>query len=488
MTASREEEDALDATGLAEAVHRGHLTPREAVESAIERVESLDPQLNAVIQPSFERALEEASSPALPDGPFRGVPLLLKDLWPTSAGEPLHMGVRALRDADYHHPTDSNLTIAYRRAGFVIIGRTNTPELGLVATTEPLVYGPTRNPWDPARGPGGSSGGAAAAVASGMVPVANASDGGGSIRIPAALCGLVGLKPSRGRVSMGPLRDEWGLSVQHVVCRSVRDAAGVLDATAHPFPGDGVIAPRPRRPLAHEVGADPGRLRIGVWFDNPTSVTHPQCRRAAEVAAEALESLGHEVAEAHPPALDQLPELASVFQLVWAVNCRSSLDVVEGLLGRPVTEADVEPGTWLLARLADGRSAFELARAQARQTRLRRAVAQWWASGWDLLLSPTTAEPAPRIGELVATEDDPARGLTGSVPYSAYTSVFNMTGQPAISLPVHRTDESLPVGAQLVADYGREDLIVQVASQLEEACAWSTRIPPVHASRSVSRS
>ena len=233
----------FDAVGLADLIRHGDLSPVEAVQATINRIEALDGELNAVIHRQFDKALDLATSPDLPDGPFRGVPMLIKDLWSEEAGQPHHCGVQALRDAKLTSTIDSNLVKRYREAGFISVGRTNTPELGLVATTEPLAYGPSRNPWNTDYGTGGSSGGSAAAVASGMVPAANASDGGGSIRIPAAMCGLVGLKPSRGRISMGPVKEEWGVSVQHVVCHTMRDCAGILDATAIPFLGDGVVAP-----------------------------------------------------------------------------------------------------------------------------------------------------------------------------------------------------------------------------------------------------
>jgi amidase len=470
----------MDATAVAAAIRAGELAPVEAVEAAIRRIEALDPQVNAVIHRRFERAREEAASPALPDGPFRGVPLLLKDLWPTSAGDPLHMGVRALVEAGYRHPSDSNIVVAYRRAGFVIVGRTNTPELGLVATTEPLVYGPTRNPWDTGRGVGGSSGGSAAAVAAGMVPVANASDGGGSIRIPAAMCGLVGLKPSRGRVSMGPMQDEWGLSVQHVVCHTVRDCAAVLDATDRPFPGDGVIAPKPVASWSGVVGSDPGPLRIGLMARSPSVATHPDCERTAREAARILEGLGHRVEEAWPAVLDRTAELGTTFTKLWAASARAALVTVGRLIGRELGEADVEPGTWALAAMGDGVGAAELLVAQADLTAVRRELAAWWDAGFDLLLTPTTAAPQPRIGELVPTPDDPTRGLFGSLPYATFTSIFNTSGQPAVSLPVGRGDDGLPLGAQLVAAYGREDLLLAVAAQLEAELRWADRRAPLH--------
>ena len=256
----------LDATGQAQLVRNGEVSPREVVEAAIERVEALNGELNAVIHPLFEKALE--SEPA--DGPFRGVPMVIKDLVCTTAGDPHHEGMRFLRDLGWRADQDSWLAGRFRDAGFVFIGRTSTPELGILPTTEPEAYGPCRNPWDTSRSPGGSSGGSGAAVASGMVPIAHASDGGGSIRIPASACGLVGLKPSRGRVSMAPLGDfASGLAIEHVVSRSVRDAAALLEWVADPPPGEPYVAPARTRAYPEEVGADPGRLRIGLMTQAP---------------------------------------------------------------------------------------------------------------------------------------------------------------------------------------------------------------------------
>lgn len=470
----------LDAVAQAELVRSAAASPLELVDAAIDRIERVDPRVNAVIHRRFERAREEAAAPDLPDGPFRGVPFLLKDLWPTSAGDPFHMGIKAFKEAGYVHPEDANLTRRYREAGFVIVGRTNTPELGLVATTEPLAYGPTHNPWDPARGPGGSSGGSAAAVASGMVPCANASDGGGSIRIPAAMCGLVGLKPSRGRGSMGPLRDEWGVSVQHVVAHSVRDTAAVLDATWRPFPGDGVIAPAPARPWAEEVGAE-GRLRIGLLDHAPGGVpTDPECAAAARRGADLAAALGHEVEEAHPAALDRMAEHGPLVTTMWAVGAKASLLSLAPLLGRELTAEDVEPGTWALAEWGDRATAVELAVTQAKMATVRRELAAWWED-YDLLITPTTAAPPPLLGQLVGTDDDPLRGLVGSTPYATFTAVFNQSGQPAVSLPLCRTGDGLPVGTQFVAAYGREDLLIRIAAQMEAEVGWAEERAPIHA-------
>jgi len=469
-----------DAVGLADHIRSGDLSPVEVVQATIDRIERLDGDLNAVIHRHFEDALALAASPDLPDGPFRGVPMLLKDLWAEEAGRPHHAGIQALKDADHHSTIDSNMVTRYKEAGFVIVGRTNTPELGLVATTESLAYGPCRNPWNTGYGTGGSSGGAAAAVASGMLPAANASDGGGSIRIPAAMCGLVGLKPSRGRVSMGPVKEEWGVSVQHVVCHTMRDCAAILDATAIPFLGDGVIAPDHGRPWAGQVGRDPGSLRIGFMDHSPRTEVHPDCAEATRRTASMLEGLGHDVEQAHPPALEQLDELGWAFSVNWGVGAVLSLEFLGGQLGREVTEDDVEPGTWFLAERGRGVSAVDYAKAQGIMGTFRRTMAGWWESGFDLLVTPTTALPPPPIGELTPTDDDPIRGSKGSMPYAVFTSPFNTTGQPGISLPLGSSD-GLPVGVQLVGAYGREDLLIAVGSQLEAEARWSEQRAPIHA-------
>ncbi|MGI9600925.1 MAG: amidase [Acidimicrobiales bacterium] len=471
----------LDAVGLAERIRAGDVSPTEAVQATIDRIETANPELNAVIHKTYDKALAAAGGD-LPDGPFRGVPFLLKDLWPASAGDPYHLGVKGLKEAGYVHPTDANLTAAYRRAGFVIVGRTNTPELGLVATTEPLAYGPTRNPWNTGHGAGGSSGGAASAVASGMVPAANASDGGGSIRIPAAMCGLVGLKPSRGRVSMGPLQDEWGNSVQHVVSHTLRDTAAILDATAYPFPGDGVVAPTTGQPYIDQIGRDPGRLRIGFVDQSLRDdlVMDPEVADAVRSTAALLETLGHDVDQSHPAALAD-EELAAGFTALWGAGAKSSITKLGGWLGRPLTEDDVEPATWMMAQMADSIGAADVLTMQGAQMTFRRQAAEWWSDGHDLLLTPTCMRTAPPIGELAPTDADPMRGLIGSIPYAAFTSPFNVSGQPGISLPLSHSNDGLPIGMQLVSAYGREDLLFQVAAQLEAEVQWADRRAPMHA-------
>jgi amidase len=469
----------LDATAQAELVRSGELSPSELVEAAIDRIEALNGDLNAVITPLFERARAFAAN-ELPDGPFRGVPLLLKDLLAHSAGDPFHEGMRHLRDLDWRAPSDSWLVGRFRAAGFVICGKTNTPELGILPTTEPEAHGATRNPWALDRSPGGSSGGSAAAVAAGMVPVAHANDGGGSIRISASACALVGLKPSRGRVTQGPdLGDIMsGLVSEHVVTRTVRDAAAILDCVQGIAPGDPYCAPGPDRPYAAEVGADPGVLRIGLRTAAPGGQfeTHPDCVAAAEHAATLLESLGHSVELAHPQGLDD-PEYVQRFMQRWTAGVAWNLDSWSRKTGRAVTPDGVEAATWALAELGRSISGAEYLAAVEYQQATARKAAPWWAEGFDLLLTPTMGEPPTPIGTFAAQPDNPAAPIFRAVPAAAFTAFWNGTGQPAISLPLHWNADGLPIGVQLVAAYGREDVLLRVAAQLEQAQPWSDRRP-----------
>ena len=473
----------LDATAQAELVRRGDVSPLELVDAAIARIERLNPQLNAVITPLFDKARTQAQSRELSDGPFRGVPFLLKDIGAHSAGDPFHAGMRTLRDRRWIERNDTHLAAKFRAAGFIFLGKTNTPELGLVPTTEPAAYGPTRNPWDPSRSAGGSSGGAASAVASGMVPAAHATDGGGSIRIPASHCGLVGLKTSRGRVSIGPDASErWGgFAVENSVTRTVRDTAAILDVIAGYVAGDPYAAPDPTRRFSAEVGASPGRLRIGLTTRAPSGIpVAPECIAAAESGARLLGSLGHRVEESHPAALSD-PEMMRAFGTILATATARALDMWGEKIGEAITRDGVEPMTWAFAELGRSTSAQDYLHAtQFAQTQTRRIV-NWWAQGFDLLLTPTTAEPPPVLGSFESPPDNPLAGLFRAGPFSTFTSPFNMTGQPAISLPLHWSDAGLPIGIQLVAAYGREDTLIRVASQLEEAQPWNRRRPRVHA-------
>jgi len=476
----------LDATAQAALVRDGKLSPSELVDAAIARLEALNPTLGAVIHPALERARARAASPELPDGPFRGVPFLMKDLGGNEADQPYCAGMRFLKEAGWKEPRDSHLTERFVRAGLVSLGRTNTPELGLLPVSEPEAFGPTRNPWRLEHSAGGSSGGSAAAVAAGIVSAAHASDGGGSIRGPASMCGLVGLKPTRGRISFGPgLGERWGgFSCEFVVTRSVRDSAALLDATQGAAPGDPYSARPPARPYLEEVGAATGRLRIGMLRDAPRDLElHPEPREAVDATARALERAGHHVEEAHPDALEDPGGVATYVMVVSSCTARA-LDAWGQAVGRPVEQRDVEPLTWALAERGRQTSAAEYLAGVEFMHGFGRRLAAWWESGFDLLLTPTQAAPPPEIGFISSTADEPFRGFVRAAPYGVFTLPFNMSGQPAISLPARWTSSEpagLPLGAQLVAATGREDLLFRVAAQLEQCAPWADRRPGVFA-------
>jgi amidase len=470
----------LDATAQAELVRAGEASAAELVDAAIGRIEKLNGEVNAVIHPLYERA-RAAVKNKLPQGPFSGVPIVIKDLDGTLAGAPYHAGNKALKAAHHVATQTSYLFDKLERAGFVIVGKTNTPEFGLMPTAEPQAYGPTHNPWNLAHSSGGSSGGSAAAVASGMVPVGHAGDGGGSIRIPASMCGLFGLKPTRGRVSLGPAEHEaWaGLVMRHVVTRSVRDSGAVLDVLQGEMTGDWYTAPPPARAYADEVGADPGRLRVGVRTSAPLGLAtvDADCIAAVEETARTLESLGHTVVAAGPDALDD-GALLETFTIVMLSSLRADMAEVEAVIGRPVTADDMEPSTW--ANYEAG-AAIDAGSYVAALTKMqgwaRRTIAWWPDAGFDLLLTPTCAEPPPRLGDLT----DPVTGGSRLLPFVIFTAPFNVTGQPAMSVPLASSASGLPVGVQLVGAPYREDLLIRVAAQLEQAQPWADRRPSVHA-------
>jgi amidase len=473
----------LDATAQAELVRSGQLKPVELVDAAIERLARRNPELNAVIHPALERARTRAAVPGPSAGPFHGVPFLMKDIGGEEAGQPAHAGMACLKQAGFRAAEDSWLTRRFVEAGLVSLGRTNTPELALLPTTEPVAYGATRNPWSLEHSAGGSSGGAAAAVAAGIVPAAHASDGGGSIRGPASMCGVVGLKPTRGRCSFGPaLGERWsGFSCEFVVTRSVRDSAALLDAVAGSMPGDPYSAAPPDRSFASAL-AEPFRpLRIGLWTTAPRGIpTHPDAQAAARTCARRLEAIGHRVEEAHPQALDEEATVGLYVKVVTA-NVARALEVAGTRIGRSVGEADVEPLTWALAGMGRQLAATDLIATLESVHAFGRRLAAWWQSGFDLLLGPTQALPPPRIGEITSTAAEPLRAFLRAAPYGVFTLPFNLSGQPAISLPGHWSDLEgvpLPIGVQLVAPTGAERVLLAVAAQLEAAAPWADRLPP----------
>jgi amidase len=472
----------LDATASAELVREGSISPTELVDAAIARIEAINGALNAVITPLFEKA-RAAASGTLPDGPFRGVPFLLKDLDTLSAGDPLHCGMSFLKQAGYVPDRSSYLAEKFEQAGLVNLGKTNTPELGLQVTTEPTAYGPCRNPWNTDHSTGGSSGGSAAAVAAGMVPVAHASDGGGSIRVPASECGLVGLKPSRGRISLGPeAGDSWhGLVTSHVVSRSVRDTARMLDSVAGAMPGDPYTAPPPAQPYARDLESECETLRVGLMPRTPNGAPdcNPECAAAVESTGRLLEELGHHVSLAHPEALDEHMVLVAGFSAIVGCWTSKTLRHWGEVVGRPIVEGDVEAGTWAIAQQAAAITAAEYLEAVDRLHAWSRRMARWWAEDFDLLITPTIALPPPRIGQIAsdATGDDAVSStIFGLI---SFTPQFNVTGQPAMSLPLAWSDAGLPLGVQLIAANYREDRLIRVAAQLERAQPWSQRRPPI---------
>jgi amidase len=476
VTASRDDLHWTDAVAMAELVRTGAVSPTELVEAAIERLEALEPRLQLLVSESFERARKEAAG-ALPDGPLRGVPFLLKDAVQHSEGDPYGHGLASLKGISWRSPHDTELARRYRRAGLVLLGRTKVPELTMSSTTEPLAYGPAHNPWSLAHSPGGSSGGSAAAVAAGIVPVAHGNDMGGSIRIPASCCGAVGLKPSRDRTSMAPDYGEyWGpLTHEHVITRTVRDSAAVLDASAGSVPGDLHMAPLPARPWLQEVGVDPGRLRVGMMLDLPNGApVDPECVRAATETAALLEELGHHLEEFPGASLADQAGTGGMSTLI-GVGLASEVRRWEERLG--ITIDDLEPMPAAMVAAGRAASAVDLVRATDAFAAWSRHIAAAWA-GFDILLSPTMAIPPPPLGTL--SGDQPLEQcFPGWGAMSGFALPFDVSGQPAISLPLHWSDAGLPIGVQLVAGYGREDVLFRLAGQLEQARPWSAKRPPL---------
>ncbi len=466
-----------DGLGLAELVRTGQVSPEELLEAAIDRIERRNPAVNAVVQRLYDEA-RAAIRAGLPDGPFTGVPLLLKDLVVLCAGTVTTHGSAFFRDAVADH--DSELVARLKRAGLVLLGKTSSPEFGLTTSTEPRLHGPTRNPWNLEHSAGGSSGGAAAAVAAGMVPMAQASDGGGSIRIPASACGVFGLKPTRARTPFGPdLGEGWaGSSVAHAITRTVRDSAALLDATCGPDVGDPYWAPPARGPFLAEVGVEPGRLAISFttrpWSDQPVD---PECVAAVESAARLLMDLGHDVEEARPEWDEAGRARAAV--TVIAAYTRASLDARERQVGRAATPDDVEPMTWPLAESGRTATAADLAAAVTTLHRTGRAAGRFFTR-YDALLTPTMCRPPERLGVLAmsaATQearDAYVKALFASI---AFTAPFNGTGNPAMSVPLHWSAAGLPIGVQLVGGFGDEATLFRLAAQLEQARPWADRRP-----------
>jgi amidase len=464
-----------DGLGLAALVRAGEVAAEHVLEAAIERIEALNPVLNAVVTRVYDEA-RAAVARHDRQAPLAGVPFLLKDLGAAQAGVPMSSGSRFFQHAVT--PVDAETVVRHKRAGLMILGRTNTPEFGLSATTEPVVFGPTRNPYDLTRTPGGSSGGSAAAVAARLVPVAHATDGGGSIRIPASCCGLFGLKPTRNRNTYAPYAGEGlaGCSVEHVVSISVRDSAAVLDATAGPAPGDPYFAAPPLRPFLEEVGAAPGRLRIALTTTafNGAPV-HSDCIAATTAAAALCAELGHRVEEA-APAFD-VEGMERNYDLMFAVNAAANIALRARALGREPDPAGFERVTWGMVERARGVGAADYVQILNRLHGISREIAPFFET-YDILLTPTLAEPPVRLGEIdMMSEDLDAYGAR-LWRFTPFTYPFNVTGQPAMSVPLGWNDKGLPIGVHFVGRYGDEATLFRLAAQLEEARPWSARRPP----------
>jgi amidase len=458
---------------LAALIRGGELSARELTETALDRIEALNGDLNAFIytDPDGALAAAEAVQPG-DERPFAGVPIAVKDTAPV-AGMPYTLGSDVF--GDFVPPRDAFVVRRLREAGFVIVGKTNLPEFGILPVTEPRRFGPTRNPWDTERTPGGSSGGAAAAVASGMVPLAHGSDGGGSIRIPAACCGLVGLKPSRGRVSRGPEQGDDFLVQDGVLTHTVAETAALLDVLAGYEPGDATWAPPPAEPFAAAAGREPGRLRIGLTttaaIDAPLD---PLCERATRDAAELLGSLGHEVEEIEAPWADQ--SLLEVFTLVFGTPISMGLFFGARVTGREPAEELVEPLSWTIWNGTRERSALDYLLARTQLGVFSRSIVALW-DDYDVVLTPALAQRPVRIGEIDSCSDQPWKDFRRSGQFTPYTAIFNVTGQPAISLPLFHGEDGLPLAVQLAGKPAGEGQLLALAAQLEAARPWAERRP-----------
>jgi amidase len=482
----------FDATALAELVRTGQVTPHELLEAAIERIETYDPSLNAVVDRLYDRAHQKVNS--LPSGPFRGVPFLVKNLLMTIKGTATSDGNRL--KTQKLAPQNSLLAKRYESAGLQIIGKTNVPEFGILGTTEPRLYGPCRNPWNPEHSAGGSSGGSAAAVAARMVPMAHGGDGGGSIRIPASACGLFGLKPTRGRVSLAPLLGEgWnGFVQEHVLTRSVRDSAAMLDIASVPVAGDPYAAPHQPRPWISELIIKPGKLRIAYTSETLLAgTTHPDCQLALQDAITLLRELGHTVEEARPAFSAR--ELSIAYLTIVACNIACSVAEAAQTQGRPPSSRDFEGVTWFLSCFGRQCSGADFVAAQTKIHAAARALVPFF-SKYDLLITPTLACPPVRIGELDPSfieafqlgllSKTPSKRLMGiaierigSYKLAPYpnTQLCNMTGQPAMSVPLYWNEKGLPIGIHFIGRFGDEATLFRLARQLEVARPWSDKKP-----------
>ncbi len=470
----------LDATAQAELVRKKKVKPIELVDAAIKRIEALDPKIHAVITPMFDLARKEAKG-KLPEGPFKGVPFLLKDLIAFYQGVRMTYGSAALRNFVPDH--DSFLVGRIKKSGLLVLGKTNTPEFGFQPTTEPLAYERTCNPWDLTKTSGGSSGGSAAAVAAGMVPMAHGNDGGGSIRIPASCCGIFGLKPTRARTSLGPDFGDLlsGMVTEGGLTRSVRDMALFLDVISGAMPGDPYVAPQQERPYSQEIKIPPGKLRIAFTKKPANEVkVHPDCLQALHETVQILQELGHNVEE-QDIALNR-EELTHAFITVWTTGAALNVEEVERNFGKSLPKDALEPLTWALREIGQKKTAVDYLRSIHILQSVARGVAQQFLK-YDLWLSPTLAQPPISLGELDPTPEDPLHGFFRGGDFVGFTPLWNITGQPAMSVPLFWNKGGLPIGSQFIGRFGDEATLFRLAAQLEQARPWAGRHPPNSAFR-----
>jgi amidase len=471
-----EELSFLDATELAGLIRKKEIEPSELLEITIGKIEKINPRLNAVVTTMYDEA-RKAIRGYLPEGPFTGVPFLIKDLVASYKGVRMTFGTKSMKGFIADH--DSELVSRYKKAGFIIVGKTNTPELGLMSTTEPSLFGPCRNPWNLERTSGGSSGGSAAAVAAGLVPAAHGNDGGGSIRIPASCCGLFGLKPTRGRNSLGPdIGDAMsGLVAEHVLTRSVRDSAAILDATRGYVPGDPYCAPEPLQPYKKEVGKKPGRLRIAYLSKTLAGEKiENDCVKALMDAVTLCGDLNHELEEKGPTIDGKV--LGRAFNVIWAANCAATIDGITDITSKKQAPEDYEPLTWALYEMGKKFTSADYLIAVQTLQKISRDVARFFMD-YDILMTPTLGEPPVKLGTFDADANDPFKGWRRSAKFVPFTPLCNATGQPAMSVPLYWNEEGLPIGIQFVGRFGDEATLFRLASQLEEARPWVKRRPPV---------
>lgn len=478
-----------DAIALGELVRKGEIKPTELLETVINRIERINPKINAVIHKMYDQAREMAKVDSV-EGVFSGVPFLLKDLLAEYKGAPFEEGSLAVRG--YVSKLDSELVKRQKAAGLNIVGKTNTCEFGLLPTTEPKLNGPTLNPWNPNLTPGGSSGGSAAAVATGIVPIAHGNDGGGSIRCPASCCGLFGLKPTRGRNPMGPLFGDGvnGLAAEHAISLTVRDSAALLDATSGPDIGDPYYAPPKERPYLEEVKREPNRLKIGFLTSIPEgwgleTHLHRDCQNAVEDAAALCQKLGHIVEEIYPSELSQ-PNLTKTFGQIFTCNAGRIIAYWEEEMDKKITEDQVESLTWASAQAGLKRTGADYLGCVERIQRFSRKMARWYhQGGYDMLLSPTLSIPPVKLGSFEPTADDPMSGFKTTNAFVSLTFIQNITGLPAMSVPLYWNKDNIPIGVQFAGRFGDEAGLFRLAAQLEQERPWADRKPPIHCSNSV---